>query len=76
MILHSMARKALTCWKSKFIPAKQLGHIRMYLGARGAPEKSAGESAQEYHERLRSYLEEHLKQVSGFVLYDEKTTIS
>lgn len=61
-----------TLLQSAFIPAKQRGHIRIFLSAPEAPEKSAGESAQEYHERLRSYLEEHLKNLSGFVLYDEK----
>lgn len=56
---------------SAFIPAKQRGHITIWLSAREAPEKSARESEQDYHERLRGYLQKHFKNVSGFVLYDE-----
>ncbi len=60
-----------TPWHSAFIPAKQRGHIAILLSTREAPLKSARESEQEYHERLRGYLQEHFKNVNGFVLYDE-----
>jgi hypothetical protein len=54
-----------------FIPAKQTGAITLELALAGVPTQDAAETEAAYHERVRAYCEDHLRVVSGFVLFDE-----
>ncbi len=56
-----------------FIPSHQKGTITVYLKALKAPEQKRDESDDVYHERLRQYLNDHVKGVQGFVLFDESS---
>jgi hypothetical protein len=54
-----------------FIPSHQKGTITIRLKALKAPEQKQDEPDDTYHERLRQYLNDHIKSVEGFVLFDE-----
>src|ERR1019366_8954561 len=54
-----------------FIPAKQKALIIVELPGRDIPQRVASESDAEYHERIRTYCNEHFKNVADIVLFDD-----
>ena len=55
-----------------FIPAHQRATVSVYLDVNGPlPQKSPQETSDQYHERLRSYLQEHSSGLGGFALFDD-----
>ena len=53
-----------------FIPAKQRSSVTILIAPQGIPDRKAAEPDNEYHERLRAYLEDHLSWVGSFVAFD------
>lgn len=54
-----------------FIPAKQKAELFFKLSEANLPVHSTAETDKAYHERLRAYLNEHYRNVGGFVLFDD-----
>jgi hypothetical protein len=54
-----------------FIPANQKSPLIFSLVVPGIPERTKSETDELYHERLRTYCEEHLGAIGKFVLFDE-----
>jgi hypothetical protein len=70
---NPIEEKRLTLRTPIFIPSHQKGTITVYLKALKAPEQKRDESDDLYHERLRQYLNDHVKGVQGFVVFDESS---
>ena len=54
-----------------FIPAKQKGMFVLWVTPPGIPMRDSGESSENYHERLRTSVEEHLNGVASFTVFDD-----
>jgi len=54
-----------------FIPAKQKAFFDLCISLGGIPQRNAHESDAEFHERLRSYLENYLVRTDGFVIFED-----
>ncbi len=53
-----------------FVPAKQKAYFRCDLASSETPAKGPNESKDDYHERLRSYLDKEYE-ISGLEIFDE-----
>lgn len=53
-----------------FVPAKQKGILILSMEFQGIPERSASETAAQFHERLRAYLKDHVGRLGSFVVFD------
>ena len=54
-----------------FIPAKQRGTLTLTVVLSDVPQQKPSESDEGFHERVRTFCQEHIKGVNGFVLFDE-----
>jgi hypothetical protein len=54
-----------------FIPARQNGTIQLSLHSSGLPLRNMQETDDEYHERLRTVLENHHTYVRAFAIFDD-----
>lgn len=54
-----------------FLPARQKAVVKISLALSGIPVKAETESDADYHERLRSYLEDRLHNLASFVVFEE-----
>lgn len=54
-----------------FIPAKQKVFFSLSIRPAGIPKRNADEPDNEFHERLRSYLEQYLAGTGGFVIFED-----
>jgi hypothetical protein len=55
-----------------FVPSHQKGVLGISLALGEIPQQNPGESDDDYHERIRSFCNERLDGVAGFVLFDEE----
>ena len=54
-----------------FIPARQKGQLSFSITVSDMPSRTEQETDDAYHERLRSYLQDHWTGIGNFSLYDE-----
>lgn len=54
-----------------FIPAKKKAALTIRAELSGMPAREPSESYEQYHERLRVYLEDHLSRVAEFAVFDD-----
>lgn len=54
-----------------FIPAQQKGFVTLSIALSGIPAQKLAESDDEFHERLRTHLESHLKGITAFVIFED-----
>ena len=68
---HPQSKESVPVRLPIFIPAEQKGTFTLSLLSPDVPQRNNSETDEEYHERLRAYLDHKGNLVASFVVFDE-----
>lgn len=71
ILSHPLSEEAAEIRVPVFIPAHEKAYVELSLGLTGIPERAKNETDQQYHERLRGFLRDHLSGVAGFTIFEQ-----